>query len=139
MSKRIFTKEQVEELLKNPFVTACRQKTFSYSKKFKIYAVKRYEEEGLPASQIFREAGFNLETIGKDKPKQQMRAWRKIYKTKGEDGLSVETRGTGGTNRGRPKTKGLTDADKIERMEATIAYLKAENAFLAKLRAARKE
>lgn len=138
MSKRIFTKEQVEELLNNPNVTACREKTFSYSKEFKMYAVKRYEEEGLPASQIFREAGFNLETIGKDKPKQQMHAWRKIYKTKGDAGLSVETRGKarGG---GRPKTKGLTDADKIERMEATIAYLKAENAFLAKLRAARKE
>lgn len=138
MSKRIFTKKQVEELLNNPHVTVCREKTFSYSKVFKALAVKKFQE-GLTTSQIFKEAGFNLETIGKEKPKQLIRAWRKIYELKGDAGLSVEQRGRNTKGCGRPKTKGITDADKFERMEATIAYLKAENAFLAKLRAARKE
>lgn len=138
MSKILFTQEQMEELLKNPFVTACREKTISYSKEFKVSAVKRYEEEGISASQLFVEAGFNLQIIGTRRPKQQLSAWRKIYKTKGEIGLSEEHRGKtkGG---GRPKTKGITDADKIARMETEIAYLKAENAFLAKLRAKRRE
>ena len=138
MSKRIFTKEQVEELSNNPHVASCREKTFSYKKEFKVLAVKRYEEEGLAASQIFKEAGFNLETVGRKTPNQRMSEWRKIHKAKGDKGLSEENRGKG-KGGGRPKTKDVTDQDKIERLELTVAYLKAENAFLAKLRAARKE
>jgi hypothetical protein len=44
-------------------------------------------------------------------------------------------RGHGG---GRPKTKNLSDKEKIEYLETKVAYLKAENDFLAKLRAQRK-
>ena len=48
----------------------------------------------------------------------------------------IESRGRAG---GRIKTKNLSDADKIKRLEAQVAYLKAENDFLAKLRAKRAE
>jgi hypothetical protein len=74
--------------------------------------------------------------IGEDTPKESLRRWNRVYKLKGLDGL-VESRGksSGG---GRPKTKDLTDADKIKRLETEVAYLKAENDFLAKLRASKK-
>jgi transposase-like protein len=84
---------------------------------------------------IFEEANFNLALIGRDAPNECLRRWRKIYNFRGADRLSVETRGKGG---GRPRKNGLTDAEKIKRMEVEIAYLKAENDFLAKLRAAKK-
>jgi hypothetical protein len=56
---------------------------------------------------------------------------------KGEGAFGIETRGKGG---GRPKKiKDTNDTDKIKRLEAEVAYLKAENDFLIKLRAKRAE
>lgn len=135
MSKRIFTREQVEQLLSNENV-AHVGRTIAYSKDFKVKAVKLYEEQGLTSKEIFIQAGFDLDMIGKEKPKNLMRDWRKIYALKGDSGLKIETRGKGG---GRPRAKNLTDAERIRWMEAEIAYLKAENDFLAKLRAKRAE
>jgi transposase len=134
MSKIIFTREQVNELLKNENV-AHAGKTIAYSKDFKIRAVKLYEQGFMPR-EIFRQAGFDLDVIGKKKPKNCLRDWNRIYKLKGEGGLKDETRGKGG---GRPKTRKFTDAEKIKWLEAENAYLKAENDFLAKLRAKRAE
>jgi hypothetical protein len=136
MSKRKLTDEQISELLKNENVARCSAKSISYSKSFMIAAVHKYNE-GSCATQIFKEAGFDLSVIGKHGPDDRLHCWRKIYKTKGADRLRIETRGKhhGG---GRPRTIDLTDADKIKRMSIEIAYLKAENDFLAKLRAAKK-
>jgi len=137
MSKRIFTKEQREELLKNENVSKCSERSISYSQKFKKTAVELYDTQGLTSGEIFRQAGFSLNTIGRDTPKECLKRWRKTFQLKGMHGF-IETRGKakGG---GRPKTKNLTDADKIKRLEAENAYLKAENDFLAKLRAKRRE
>lgn len=140
MSKRRFTAEQVADLLKNKNIAKCSEKSITYRQDFKIKAVQRYYDEGISAKQIFQEAGFDLKVIGKDKPKSCLQDWRRIFKTKGSNGLLIENRGkSSGGNKGRPKTKGLTDAKKIEWLEAKVAYLKAENDFLAKLRAKRAE
>jgi len=138
MKRRRFTKEEVEALSKNVHVSKCSEKAISYSKEFKILAVKQYIEDGLSPAQIFNKAGFKPFGLKKGIAKLRLFEWRKIYATKGEVGLSLETRGKakGG---GRPKTKGITDADKIERLETENVYLKAENSFLAKLRAKRRE
>lgn len=138
MSKRRFTKKEIEGLSKNIYVKKCSEKSITYSHEFKVLAVRRYFEEGLTSSQIFYEAGFDLSLIGKETTHVNLSAWRRIQIMKGEFGLSEETRGRakGG---GRPKTKGITDADKMRRMEIKIAYLEAENAFLTKLRAAKRK
>lgn len=138
MNKRIFTKEQREQLLKNENVTQCSETSISYSKEFKVKAVTLYHEQGLSPSEIFTHAGFDLHVIGKKKPKGRMEYWNKVYRLKGVEGLKKENRGRG-TGGGRPKTKNVTDADTIQRLEATVAYLKAENDFLARLRAKRRE
>ena len=132
----MFTKEEIEKLLKNKNVTKCSEKAISYSKAFKIEAVRLYNEEGFGSREIFENAGFDLRIIGKDKPKGCLTRWNRINRIKGSANLETETRGRNG---GRPKTKGLTIADKIKRLEAENAYLKAENDFLAKLRAKRRE
>lgn len=70
-------------------------------------------------------------------PAESLRRWNNVYRTKGIEKLSVENRGRDG---GRPpKIKDATEKDKIKRLEAEVAYLKAENDFLAKLRAKRRE
>lgn len=135
MSRIIFTEEQVEELLKNKNVVRC-SRAIVYSKDFKIRAVKLYNEQGLSPQGIFRQAGFDLNIIGRRKPKGLIRDWNKVYRMKGEAGLKIETRGRA---RGRPKTKNLTDTEKLKYLETQVAYLKAENAFLAKLRVKRAE
>jgi len=137
MSKRKFTTDQIIELLKNVNVSKCSEKSISYSKTFKLKAVKQYQEDGYSPSMIFEKAGFDLHLIGKDNPGESLIRWRKTYATKGFLGLSIEARGRS-HNGGRPKTKGLTNADRIKRLEIENTYLKEENDFLVKLRAAKK-
>jgi len=137
MSKRRFSPEQVADLLRNPNVAKCSAKAISYSNNFKILAVKQYCEEGLPVRYISEKSGFDPCVIGEKTLSDCIIRWKKKAKVKGENSLAIDHRGKkpGG---GRPRTKGMTDAEKITRLEATVAYLKAENDFLAKLRAQRK-
>lgn len=131
MSKRIFTTEQIEKLSSNPNVRRCSERSVTYCQDFKIRALQQYYDDDLPCSEIFLRAGLDPAVIGREQPKALLKAWRKIHRAKGNEGL-VETRGRSG----RPSTKGVTEADRINRLEAENAYLKAENAFLAKLRKA---
>ena len=137
MSKRIFTKEEAEQLLKNENIKRCSSRgSITYSKEFKIKAVKLYEQ-GLTPGDIFRQAGINLNLIGRKTPQDCLRRWNKIHREKGEKELNIENRGRNSS--GRPKKPiDRSDADKIKRLEAEVAYLKAENDFLIKLRAKRR-
>ena len=136
MSKRKFTKEEIEILSKNENVSKCSERSITYRPNFKVRAVTKYQG-GKGSREIFEGAGFNLQIIGKDKPSECLKQWNKVSKTKGLDHLGKETRGKGG---GRPKKpKDLSDKDKIKRLEAEVAYLKAENDFFTKLRAKRAE
>jgi hypothetical protein len=133
MSKRIFTKEQIEILKSNINVKNCSERSILYSRDFKIKAVKQYEE-GLTGREIFDLAGFDLKIIEKDTPKGCLKRWNKIYKKKGIIGLEKDFRGING---GRRKKIEIIEKDRIKRLEAEVAYLKAENDFLIKLRAKR--
>jgi transposase-like protein len=133
MSKRIFAQDQMKELLNNPNVLRCSEKSITWHKDFKLTAVKLYQE-GLSPSAIFTRAGFNLVLIGKNIPKWCLQRWRKTFQRKGEVGLMVDGRSANNPH-GRPKDPVLlSDKEKLKHYEAQIAYLKAENDFLAKLR-----
>jgi hypothetical protein len=137
MSIKIFTREQIQELLKNKNVVRV-VKTIVYSKDFKIKAVNLYNKQGLTSREIFKQAGFDLNVIGKQRPRNCLSIWNRIYRINGKAGLKTETRGKG-KGGGRSKIKNFTDRDKIKYLEAEVAYLKVENDFLAKLRAKRAE
>ena len=136
MSRSIFTREQIDEMLRNTNVSYCSERSITYTKDFKLHAINLYNQ-GLTSSEIFRRAGFDLDLVGRRQPKECLSRWLKLFRTKGKDGLS-DQRGKMGRG-GRPRTKGVTDGDRIQRLEAEVAYLKAENDFLAKLRARRAE
>jgi hypothetical protein len=131
MSKRNLKAEEIVVLLKNKNVVKCSCNAITYSKEFKVLAVKQYKE-GLSSREIFEKAGFDLKMIGIDTAYDRIKDWNVVAKKKGEDGLRFETRGHGSP--GRPKSKGLTDKEKLEYLEAKVAYLKAENEFLTQLR-----
>lgn len=133
MSKRIFTQEQVNELRQNPNVANCSERSILYHKKFKVLAIEKYLQ-GMPPSWIFKEAGFNLAIIGCSIPEECLKRWRRIFKKKGKAGLTADGR-KGNNPHGRPKgIENLSDKEKIKYLETQVAYLKAENDFLAKLR-----
>ena len=132
MSKRILSQEQIEGLLLNQNIAGCSAKSITYRKEFKVLAVRQYQE-GLPPTEIFKQARFDISVIGSKTPKRCLRRWVKVFRVKGEAGLTVDGRSQNNP-RGRPTTKHLTGREKLKYYEAQIAYLKAENAFLAKLR-----
>lgn len=133
----MFSEEQINELSRNKNVSRCSSKSISYSKDFKLWAVKKYFKEGSSPNMIFREASFDLNILGKDRPKNCLRLWRKIYSDKGSAGLEKEQRGGKG---GRKKKLQFRDKDEeIRYLRAKIAYMDAENDFLAKLRGLKRE
>lgn len=132
MGRRILTNEQIETLKSNPNVKNCSERSILYSTDFKVKAVKQ-SEKGLTPRNIFSKAGLDLKIIGKDAPKESLKHWNKIYKRTGVDRLQTENRGLNGSQ----NKLGITEKDRIKRLEAEVAYLKAENDFLIKLRAKR--
>ncbi len=118
MSTRIFTPSVQQQLRNNPNVASCTAKSITYTKEFKEYALYAYQTEYRNAKEIFVSSGFDLDVIGHDIPHQCIARWQRY--------------GIAGT-RGRPKQVVFTT------LEAELAYLKAENAFLKQLRAQRAE
>jgi len=135
MSKRILNNEEQKELRTNNNVKYCSDKSITFTTVFKEKAVRQYEA-GLTAVEIFKHSGFNLTLIGKDTPSECLRRWKKVMKQKGTEGLS-ESRGR--KKGGRPKKSKLSEKDRLKYLEAEVIYLKAENSFLAQLRAERGE
>jgi hypothetical protein len=133
MSKRIFSSEELIELRKKPNVASVSERSITYALRFKEHAVKQYEV-GMSSSDIFKQAGFNLNMIGRKQPKYCLLRWRRQVKESGPIGL-IDARG-------KIKTKPIprnTETDRLKWLEAEVKYLKAENAFLAQLRAKRAE
>jgi transposase-like protein len=129
MSKFRYSEEQVKALEANPNVKKCSSKSITYSKDFKIKAVKAWLEEGQSPNAIFKRAGLDPDVIGQWRPENCLKLWRKIYKAHGEAGLTNENRGKNGGR--RPKDKQSSD---VEYLQAKVAYLEAENNFLRNLK-----
>jgi transposase len=129
----MYTKEQLEVLRANKNVAKCSSKSITYSREFKVRAVKAYYQEGQSPNAIFLTAGFDLNVIGRKKPKDCLKDWRNTYKSKGEDGLLTENRG-----RSRWKKPRGDDTD-VEYLQTKIAYLEAENNFLRNLKTKTKD
>ena len=126
--RRILTSEQKKALRQNPNVRRCSSKSVRYKKEFKEQAIGLYENDGLSAVEIFERAGFDLDAIGKRKPNQLMNQWR----TSMRPGEKVK--------RFKPQLSDEAKAENnINRLKARIAYLEAENDFLAKLRAGKRK
>lgn len=132
MSKIIFNEHQRRQLEMNPNVASVSDHAIQYTAEFKLHAV----EENLAGKgpvQIFIEAGFDLDMIGKKKAQSSLERWRATYKKYGEVGFLEERRGKGST--GRPTSKQLSAEKKLEKAEARIKYLEAELELLKKLEA----
>ena len=135
MSKRIFSLKEASRLRDNPNVLRCTPKYITYHPNFKSSAVARYARDGLSPVQIFQEAGFDVEVIGRKTPIDRLKEWRKVVATRGMEKLMTEKRGRPPR---QPNQLPESDQEKIRALEDKVAYLQAENAFLARLRAGKK-
>lgn len=89
----------------------------SYTKEFKLKAVKMYLDEGRSMRFIIREMGI--------KDRSYLRRWLKNYQKGGEDGLE-DGRGKSKTpTRGRPRIDPCSPEEENRRLRAENDYLKA--------------
>jgi transposase len=128
--RKLYTEFEIKQLESNPNVLHVSEKTITFSPAFKLAAVKAYQAGKTPM-EIFREAGFDVQTFNLDKPKHSLKRWRDIYAALGEAGVLEERRGK--ASPGRPSSKELSAEEKLKRAEAKLKLLEAENDFLKKL------
>ena len=132
MNRKIITSEQMKKLSKNKNVARCGSKSVRYSKDFKAAAIRQYHEEGRSAVEIFESAGFDLKVIGIRAPNRLMHQWSRMLGTKTRDSFRqiAEKRGV--------IVDRIRNGSEIRKLKIKVAYLEAENDFLAKLRARKK-
>jgi hypothetical protein len=110
MSVHYFLDKQVEELRKNPCVDKVSNKAITYSEAYKQHFMQELDQGKFP-TQIFREAGFDIQVIGKERIKSFSHRIRKMAdRIEGFTDLRAH-------HSGRPQTKERTP-------EEEIAYLK---------------
>lgn len=128
MSKKLFTNEEIELLLKNKYVKNITSKGITYTDEFKKIFISENNSGKFPR-QIFEECGFDIDILGIQRVHSAGKRWRNSYKKNGILGLS-DTRNL---NSGRPRTKDLSIEEKYTRLEAKLKLLQAENELLKKL------
>lgn len=126
MSIRILTDEQVKIISENKNVRRCSNKSIRYKKQFKKRAMELYNQEGLAAVEIFASAGFDLSVIGKRTPNRLMNQWNSSLKPKSACLRQFVKL--------KPSEKARRE-NNVRKLKTRIAYLEAENDFLAQLRA----
>jgi hypothetical protein len=118
-TKRKITEEQKQILLQNPNVFNVGKVSIYYTKDFRKKAVELFYQ-GYTPKEIFKDAGFDLNIIGKSAPAICLGNWRfhdKKRKQKKENLLKQN------------------QSDELKKILAENKYLKAENEFLKKLEA----
>jgi putative transposase len=128
MSKKIFTNEDIIYFLKNRYVKRISEKGITYTDEFKSLFIAELGM-GKFASQIFQDAGFDIDILGRDRIQSARKRWRNAYKESGELGL----RDTRKFSSGRPLKRELSIEEIIAKKDAEICYWKAEAELLKKI------
>ncbi len=132
----MYTKKQIQLIRNNKNVIKCSSTSITYTKEFKLLAVQLYFEKGYGPNVIFEKANFDLNVIGRKKPKDCLSRWRRKFKERGEEGVISDGRG------GFCKKEELefkTKDEETKYLKTKIEYMNAENDFLAKLRGLKRE
>jgi putative transposase len=128
MSKKLFNKEDRENLSKNRYVIHISEKAITYADEFKQLFINQYIAGKTP-KEIFKDNGFDTEVIGKKRISQCAVRWKKAYETGGIIGLTDSRKGTSG----RPLKRVLSQDEVIARQEARIRLLESQVELLKKL------
>ena len=88
MSRCQFTKEQMEQLKRNPNVVDVNEKRITYSSEFKQHFIDEYKK-GIKSKDIFKAAGFDTDVLGSKRMQRACERWR--------EGMLAGTSNQGGT------------------------------------------
>jgi len=123
MSKREYTKEQIKELLNNPYVKDCSIKYITFTDDFKVKALE-LDAQWIYHRQIFKDFWFPEYIVSSKIVNQSLWNWRHKLKIKWLHWLI-------NTQKWRKK-KEKTDVSKMT-LKEEIEYFKIENAFLKEM------
>lgn len=126
MSKILFTDAQVNKLRKNKWIKKITNKGITYTDEFKYKLVKDCENYKKFPQDVFRECNIDPEIVGESRIHNCAYRWRIQFSKTGE------LKDTRIDNDGRPLERELSDKEKLERAEAKIKLLEAENELLKK-------
>ena len=126
MSKILFTDAQVNKLRKNKWIKKITNKGITYTDEFKYKLVKDCENYKKFPQDVFRECNIDPEIVGESRIHNCAYRWRIQFSKTGE------LKDTRIDNDGRPIERELSDKEKLERAEAKIKLLEAENELLKK-------
>ena len=126
MSKILFTNAQVKKLNKNKWIKKITNKGITYTDEFKYKLVKECENYKKFPQDIFKECNIDPEIVGESRIRNCAYRWRIQFSKTGE------LKDTRIDNDGRPLERELSDKEKLERAEAKIKLLEAENELLKK-------
>ena len=126
MSKILFTDAQVKKLSKNKWIKNITNKGITYNDEFKYKLVKECENYKKFPRDVFKECGIDPEIVGERRISSAALRWRKQINSTGE---ITDTRTT---KSGNTLKRELTVKEKLERAEAKIKLLEAENELLKK-------
>jgi len=126
MSKILFTDAQVKKLNRNKWIKNISNKGITYTDEFKYKLVKECENYKKFPQEVFKECGIDPEIVGESRIRNCAYRWRVQLYNSGE----LKDRRT--SNNGRPIVRELSDKEKLERAEAKIKLLEAENELLKK-------
>ena len=135
MRTHIYSIDEINKLEKNPYVEKCTYNSLKYTDAFKKQALELHEQ-GITSREIWRRSGFDVHIWRKRYAKDCIRDWKVRATDIRVEGLVKEKKQEDGN---KPKTKEVIDKKQVKRLELEIAYLRAENDFLVKLRAKRAE
>lgn len=126
MTKILFTDSQVKKLSKNKWIKSITNKGITYTDEFKYKLVKECENYKKFPQDIYKECGIDPEIVGITRIQDSAYRWRKQLNSIGE--IKDTRKGTSG----RHLEHELSDKEKLERAEAKIKLLEAENELLKK-------
>ena len=131
MSRCQFSKEQMEQLKRNPNVVDVNEKRITYSSEFKQHFIDEYKK-GIKPKDIFKAAGFDTDVLGTKRIQRACERWR--------EGMMAGTSNQGSTLKIQDEAlqKQLdrlcsSYEKKLASKQARIERLEAENELLKKI------
>ncbi len=131
MSRKTFTTAQRTSIAENHNVSRCGPNSIRYTKQFKLKALQQYNEDGLGAAEIFEAAGLDPGIIGTRTPSRLMNQWNTALWPGRERAMPLHQTKMANKRMGRGR--------ELRHLKAKVAYLEAENDFLAQLRAGKRK
>ena len=131
MSRKQFTKEQIDILRQNPYVYSVTGSRLTLTKEFKEIFLTSYKAGELPRN-ILENHGFDISILGERRVWSISQHIREEFKKYGEFHEGYGPRSSRSTPSADPNQP-LSEKDELKQLRHDVDYLKQEMEFLKKI------